>query len=280
MKLLIDDRTDGARVLELKLKKSKMIGTRHVCKKTGKIGKVVAYSGASTKNVVILFDNVEDVLDTKHVIRRGVISSFSKLIPSIFGVGYIGIGGYLSTGDGEKHHSLSYRYFKDMLRRCYGETGRIYPPATVCKEWHNFQNFSEWFYSQTNEHEITPRACLDKDLLGNGERVYSPETCCILPVELNSLGSLDVNLLDTSNCINKDSKGYFVRLSPFRNKTTKRVRVNSEEEALLTVIEFKANKLTSLADGYKEYLSVKAYDALKTYGERAREVIETRKLVV
>jgi hypothetical protein len=51
----------------------------------------------------------------------------------------------------------------------------------VCKEWHNYQTFAEWYYKYHIEGYR-----LDKDLKVMGTKVYSPETCTFIPVELNS----------------------------------------------------------------------------------------------
>lgn len=71
-----------------------------------------------------------------------------------------------------------------MLGRCYTEDyGNTYKDAKVCEEWFNYQTFAEWFYS---EWKGNPDVALDKDLLYKGNKIYSPETCSLVPNDLNN----------------------------------------------------------------------------------------------
>lgn len=67
-----------------------------------------------------------------------------------------------------------------MLERCYGNSDlsiKYYSDkgVFVCQEWHNFQNFAEWFYS--NAPKDIENFDLDKDITFDGNKMYSPETC-------------------------------------------------------------------------------------------------------
>lgn len=78
-------------------------------------------------------------------------------------------------------------YWRAMLQRCYCEKflekHPTYQGCYVCEEWLTFSNFLKWF--ETNYKKGYE---LDKDLLsGKCNKVYSPETCCFLPHELNGL---------------------------------------------------------------------------------------------
>lgn len=112
--------------------------------------------------------------------------SKNLLKPSVCGVGFIGVGKHTPSSNGS--HSAAYEAWKGMLKRCYSrkflETRPTYQGCTVCEEWHNFQNFAEWFESQ--EH-YSKGYQLDKDLLVDGNKVYSPSTCVLVPIQLNNL---------------------------------------------------------------------------------------------
>lgn len=73
-----------------------------------------------------------------------------------------------------------------MLKRCYDveflKKLTTYQGCSVCKEWHCFATFQKWF----NEHYIDGW-CLDKDILVKGNKMYSPDACCFVPNEINSL---------------------------------------------------------------------------------------------
>jgi len=65
--------------------------------------------------------------------------------------------------------------------------GKCYDEATMCQEWlDNPTSFVKWYLN--NYYEVDNESmAVDKDLFGNGSKVYSPENCCILPQGLNTL---------------------------------------------------------------------------------------------
>ncbi|MGC3004661.1 hypothetical protein ACPF8X_41370 [Streptomyces sp. G35A] len=77
--------------------------------------------------------------------------------------------------------------WRNMLKRCYTNSDRAYKGVTVCPEWLFFSNYKAWYDSQ-----IKPEAPfdVDKDLLQGRVRVYSPETCILLPRRINSFLSV------------------------------------------------------------------------------------------
>lgn len=108
---------------------------------------------------------------------------------SIFGIGYLGVGKYTVTmGDTKKTNSRIYNCWKDMIERCYSdkysENWKAYHGiCTVDEEWYNYQNFAKWY--EENEYECAGRLHLDKDILVPGNKVYSPETCLLVPQRIN-----------------------------------------------------------------------------------------------
>lgn len=78
-----------------------------------------------------------------------------------------------------------YQKWSSMISRCYRiDYQNAYPTykdCTVCKEWLTFSNFKAWMEKQDWEGNH-----LDKDLLLEGNKVYSPETCVFIPLKINS----------------------------------------------------------------------------------------------
>lgn len=107
---------------------------------------------------------------------------------SIFGIGYLGVGRHRSSDEGSKT-TKKYLAWHSMLVRCYDdnyiEKHPSYKDCYVCDDWHNFQNFSDWWEEQPN----APLSGydLDKDLMVLGNKVYSPTTCSFVPQEINKL---------------------------------------------------------------------------------------------
>ena len=77
-----------------------------------------------------------------------------------------------------------YRAWKNMLQRCYSikyqERNPTYKGCSVSEEWWRFSNFRRWMECQDFEGMQ-----LDKDLLFNGNKVYSAETCVFVSRVVN-----------------------------------------------------------------------------------------------
>lgn len=78
-----------------------------------------------------------------------------------------------------------YRAWKGMLERSYCASYKgkhpTYVGVTVCEEWLTFSNFKAW----SDDHDYQGKE-LDKDLLVNGNKVYSPETCAFIDKKTNT----------------------------------------------------------------------------------------------
>lgn len=84
-----------------------------------------------------------------------------------------------------------YSVWSGVIYRCYSEKWKLkcpsYKNVTVCREWHNFQVFAEWYEENYPLHIDNIKFELDKDLKQYGleHKVYSPETCVIIPKRIN-----------------------------------------------------------------------------------------------
>lgn len=77
-----------------------------------------------------------------------------------------------------------YRKWADLLRRCYSDKYKqkypTYIGCLVCEEWLTFSNFKSWMEKQDWEGKH-----LDKDILSEGGKIYSPETCIFVSARVN-----------------------------------------------------------------------------------------------
>ena len=77
-----------------------------------------------------------------------------------------------------------YRVWVDMLQRCYStkfqECNPTYKGCSVSEEWITFSNFRRWMECQDFEGMQ-----LDKDILFEGNKVYSGETCVFVTKAVN-----------------------------------------------------------------------------------------------
>lgn len=106
----------------------------------------------------------------------------------LYGVGY-NYGREYDTIFGEGR-AVSYQVWRDMLKRCYKEDihltsrNKSYIGCTVAEEWHDYQVFAKWYCS----HDCYGAGYqIDKDLLFEGNKIYSPETCTLVPKVINNL---------------------------------------------------------------------------------------------
>lgn len=101
----------------------------------------------------------------------------------IYGIGINDYNGFVRV---KREFLTSYKYWAGMLMRCYSESIHKkrprYKDCTVCEEWKLFSNFKKWF----DENYIEGYQ-LDKDILFKDNKIYSPETCCFVPTEINNL---------------------------------------------------------------------------------------------
>jgi len=109
---------------------------------------------------------------------------------TLYNIGYLGVGKYNTFGKNKSRKTTAYIFWFNLMERCYSEKRRdkhmTYTDAYLSDEWHNFQNIAAWV--DENYYEVKgERMHLDKDILVKGNRVYSPDTCLIVPQRINMM---------------------------------------------------------------------------------------------
>ena len=194
--------------------------------------------------------------------------------PSVCKIGYCGQGKYKSRINGKI--TKVYEVWTSMLKRCYDpyELNRntTYIDCYVCEEWHNFQTFAKWWeenvYNCNNE-----RMCLDKDILIKGNKIYSPNTCLIVPERINTLfikrdnsrGEYPIGVAE-----NQDKKSNYVGLTVFcctlyERKYLGSFPINKPFQAFTCYKNFKENYIKQVADEYKDLIPQRLYEAMYKY---------------
>lgn len=94
--------------------------------------------------------------------------------------------------NGKYKHTKEYLVWHSMIARCYNKNyhgNKVYENVKVCKEWQEFQNFGDWFYS--NYYELDNEVVvLEKDFKTfayNLNKEYSPRNCMFIPQTLNKV---------------------------------------------------------------------------------------------
>ena len=91
-------------------------------------------------------------------------------------------------------HTVEYEKWTSMLKRCYSESMHKKRPSyidcEVCDEWMYYKYFYEWMHRQKNFtilENIGEKYHLDKDILFKNNKIYSPDTCELVPYIVNTL---------------------------------------------------------------------------------------------
>lgn len=90
------------------------------------------------------------------------------------------------TENGKIAWSCPYRRtWSNMLKRAYTDEFKrehpTYQDVTVCDEWHSFMCFRSWMVEQDWKGKE-----LDKDILFQGNKVYSPDRCVFVDRVVNT----------------------------------------------------------------------------------------------
>lgn len=145
--------------------------------------KVIDYKNKDTVIIEIQDENKYKTVTTIQNIRKGQIKNPYKR--TVYDVGYYGEGNYTARINSVK--TIHYIKWFSMFNRCYNpkfhERQPKYQDCMVDERFHNFQDFAKWM--DENWYEYDGMLELDKDLLLENNRIYSPDTCCFIPKEIN-----------------------------------------------------------------------------------------------
>lgn len=212
--------------------------------------------------------DVEFLDKYKYVKKHATYSNFKKgeiknpYDRSVFNIGYVGVGKYMTRNTVLKKPETSYETWTSMLERCY-KNQELFPAyygiCTVCKEWHNYQTFADWY--DENKYSVNERLHIDKDILFPNSKLYSPETCLLVPQRINMLFLNKPNKNGLPNGITKTKTGkYIAKYNGERIDT-----YNTIEEAYEAYAKKKEYMIKIIADEYKEIIPLKVYSALIHY---------------
>lgn len=255
-------------------------------KKKDRLGEI-SYSNLGTKMEIVEYNsniNIKVQLSSQGMIhckkstylnfKKGSI--YSPYDKTTYGKGYIGLGKYSVMKGGVS--TKQYKAWHSMMARCYDGIHSIkfptYSNCIVCEEWHNFQNFGEWF--DENYYSLgCEKMQLDKDILLKGNKVYSDNTCVFVNNHINSL---------FLSCKNKRGKymigvyfsdRYDKFISQCRNAITgKRENFgffDTEIDAFNAYKKYKEGHIKEVADYYKTQIPSSLYRAMYNYKVEASD---------
>ena len=203
---------------------------------------------------------------------KGIITNPNS--PSVYGVGIVG-SKYQVNRNGKT--LKEYRTWMHMIERCYNniykEKHPTYKDVTCCDEWLYYPNFYEWLHSQENfdKFVLLERSAIDKDILIKGNKIYSPETCCLVPGDVNGLFIKQCS--SRGKCpigvrYDKRRHRYVVTCRTHNDKSSQFLgEYNTFEEAFETYKDYKENLIKRIAQ--EEYnkgnITKKCYEAMMNY---------------
>ncbi len=193
--------------------------------------------------------------------------------PTICDVGFIGEGIY-----NKSNYPHIYEVWRGMLRRCYDNKRQIIQPTykgcAVCEEWHNFQNFAKWYEEHYYEIE-GQRMHLDKDILVKGNKIYSPQTCIIVPQTINSLFiksdkirgeyPIGVHLDVGDNKLIVQMNTYDASTNQRKYICLARCEINEPFKAFFIYKKEKEKEIKKIANMFKDCIPEILYNALYNY---------------
>lgn len=236
----------------------------------GCLTKIIKYNNAL--DIVVEFqDKYKATVETRyaHFINGSVRNPY---FADVFGIGILG-NKYPSWRNGKV--TKEYATWKRILQRCFDDNYQkvqpTYKGSMVCEEWLLFENFYEWLHSQPNFNKWYngKRWALDKDVLIKGNKLYSPETCCLVPQNVNSLFTKCDTARGSTIIGVHEQNGKFLALcsNPFINKQEYLGSYDTQEMAFYTYKNHKEEIIKQVAETEysKGNITKQCYEAMMNY---------------
>ena len=213
-------------------------------------------------------------LANNHLHGYGCVKCAQNNVPQygrrrvVFGVGINDSVKAISKG--RTRDDCDYYTWHGMIQRCYDkkfqEKHPTYTGCTVCDEWKTFSNFQKWFTNPANGYKEGYH--LDKDILIKRNKIYSPQTCCFVPSEINMLftktnklrGNLPIGVQHYAN-------GRYKVLLQYHGYPKYLGIFNTIQEAFSVYKIEKEKYIKELANEYylQGKITQKVYDAMNKY---------------
>jgi len=162
--------------------------------------------------------------------------------------------------------------WRSMMARCYNPAViQKYPSYADCRVhigWHNIENFVAWFVDNYYELPIKyvhkEPVCVDKDILIRGNRIYSSDTCLLVPQTINTLFRPHRKRWKYPLGVSYNEKegAYSSRFSINGKIVARADGFPNPEDAFAFYKKHKEAYIKQVADKYQSHIPQKLYDAL------------------
>ena len=225
-------------------------------------------------NISVYFPEYDYVVHNKSFgnFEKGKISCpYEK---RTLGLGFLGEGEYKTKENGK--FTDNYKSWYNMLYRCYSPKHPQYKEygdrgVIVDNDWYNFQNYAEWRSNEIKKYKnfgYDGVLEIDKDILFKGNKVYSRNTCSLVPPEINSL----FENLSYRKYKNELPIGVRPQNKKYQAFCRARIRGNTylgtsdtPEGAFILYKIYKENLIKKTADEFKWCLPENVYSAMYNY---------------
>ena len=245
---------------------SVVVGDVFETKYNGKL-EVIKYQDAVNVTVRFLNTGYETTVEASQI-RTGEVRDWT--LPKAFGVGVMEDADISLRDAYPKHKQL----WQNMLSRCYNNNTEYvgkYESCSVSEYFLHFKNFRLWCDEQVgfNEKDDKGKAfALDKDVLIKGNLLYSENTCCFIPREINNLlltskklrGDLPIGVQRT-----KTKAVRFLTTISKNGTQTKLGVFDTPEEAFQAYKEAKETYIKEVANTWKDQIDPRVYEALMNW---------------
>ena len=169
------------------------------------------------------------------------------------------------NGDILREHTM----WANMLSRCGNVQGNspTYKDCGVSDNFKHFSYFKEWCNKQIGFDREDWH--LDKDILIKGNKLYSEDTCCFIPREINNLLTMRKRFrgndcpvgVHWSNSKNR----YVAQVSVSGGKRKHLGCFTNAQEAFLVYKQAKESYIKEVAEKWKDQIDPRVYEALVSW---------------
>ena len=216
---------------------------------TLKYGDVTVLEYADSNNVTIRFNRTGTVVKTKWANILSDTKDYNQ--PTLWGVGIYGEEKPTKT-------SKAYKKWNRMLERvCLKK--KNYEHCSISKNFMRYSYFKDWCQSQVGYEQDGWH--LDKDILVKGNKLYSEDTCCFVPQEINGLFTL--NNASRGDCLIGVTYKYGKYVAQMKCGVIG--TYSTEIEAFYAYKKAKEARIKAVANKWKDQIDVKVYEALMNW---------------
>ena len=227
---------------------------------TNNFGDIEVIEYTDSKKVLIKFVRTGNTkYATMGNIKKGVVCD--NKLPTLYDVGFTDIP--------PKENLRLHGIWRGMFSRCYNthhhEKYASYECCEVAGDFKYFSRFVDWCKSQKGFDKEGFQ--LDKDILVKDNKVYSPETCCFVPKDLNTLLThrrKDKGLYPVGVSYKPRINRYIAQISRFKRVVHLGCHT-SPEEAFQAYKQAKEAYIKEVAELYKDQIDNRVYEALMNY---------------